>query len=58
MFSKQKVFCNACGKEFETTFGFYGGNVCSSNCYDEIKWKKILSLLDKEYRPDPQKEKE
>ena len=56
MFSKQKVFCNGCGKEFETTFGSYGGHVCSRKCYDDMEWKRTLSILGKEYYPKTRKE--
>jgi len=56
MFSKQKVFCNGCGKEFETTFGSYGGHVCSKKCFDIIERKRTLSILNKEYYPDPKED--
>ncbi len=51
LFSKQKVFCMACGKEHETTFFVYGGEVCSDKCSKEIQWRKTLSILGKEYFP-------
>lgn len=54
-FTKQKVFCNICGKQFETSFGIYEGKVCSFDCFDELKRLKILSMLGKEYYPDPEK---
>lgn len=53
-FSKQKVFCQACGKEFETDFLTFKGMVCGLSCFKELEWRKVLSILRKEYYPDPQ----
>jgi len=54
-FTKQKVFCNVCGKDFETSFGLYGGVVCGSDCFNELEWIKTLSIMGREYRPQPEK---
>lgn len=54
--SKQKVFCNACGKELHIELnGVIGRNwrVCSLQCNREMEWRSALSLLNKEYEPDP-----
>jgi len=51
LFSKQEVFCQGCGGEFETTFHEYGGKVCSQECFDVIQRKKAFSILGKEYYP-------
>lgn len=56
LFSKQTVYCQGCGKEFETTFSSYGGKVCGRECHELVEWKKTLSILGKEYYPDPRKE--
>lgn len=53
IYTKQKVFCQTCGKQFETTFQSFGGEVCGRNCFEELQWRKILSNLGKEYYPDP-----
>jgi hypothetical protein len=56
-YSSQKVFCNACGKEIEGELcgssSVLGKNckVCSVECLEEYKWREILSLLGKKYRP-------
>ena len=53
IFSKQKAFCRACGKEMKTDFRQWGGEVCNRNCFKELEWRKCLSILGKEYKPDP-----
>ena len=46
--SKQKWFCNNCGKEQFTTM--VGANqVCSEECSHEIKLKRACSILGEEY---------
>jgi len=55
MFTKQKVFCNNCGKEFEANFQSYKGIVCSKECFEDLDWKKTLSILGKEYYPRSKK---
>lgn len=58
-YSKQKFFCNCCGKEmFVPCMGmmgskFLGWKVCSTECVREIRWKETLSIMNKEYYPDP-----
>lgn len=57
LFSKQKVFCNACGKElFIETPKMLGSKfrVCSSICFSEMAWRDTLSILGKEYYPRPE----
>lgn len=60
LFSKQKFFCNCCGKEcFCTESGMLGGTrtmpwrICSTECMREIRWRETLSIMNKEYYPDP-----
>lgn len=60
-YSKQKIFCNTCGKgmliEFPKIIG-QNFKVCSSECFKEIKWRETLSNLGSAYKPyhDPSKE--
>ena len=54
LFSKQKLFCNICGKEVEEEYDkIIGRNckVCSTECLEEFRWRDTLSMLGKEYRP-------
>lgn len=55
MNSKQKIFCNACGKEENKILPGIGRTykVCSMRCLNEMQWRDTLSLLNKEYYPDP-----
>ena len=63
IFSKQKWFCTCCGKEQFT--GMCGGTLgcigpewkcCSIECHREMEWRRVLSIMGKEYYPDPKKE--
>jgi hypothetical protein len=61
-FSKQQFYCNCCGKEmFVDCCGMLGGSrtmnwrICSTKCMHEIGWRETLSILNKEYYPDPRK---
>lgn len=60
-YSKQKIFCNTCGKgmfiEFPRIFGT-NFKVCSSECFKEIKWRETLSNLGSVYKPHPDSFKE
>ena len=64
LYSKQKFFCNCCGKEmFCESSRMYGGSflrwrVCSYACVREIRWRETLSIMGKEYYPDPEPYKE
>jgi len=51
MSSEQKVFCQACGREFLTRFKGYDGRVCSRECGEELEWRRTLSILGREYYP-------
>jgi hypothetical protein len=59
VWSKQKFYCNCCGKEMfcgaNSVMGstFLGWKVCSTECVREIRWKETLSLMGKEYYPHP-----
>ena len=55
IFSEQEVYCQGCGKKFKTNFQKFGGRVCSMECSQELGWKRTLSILGKEYYPDPKK---
>ncbi len=57
LFSKQKFYCNACGKEINKAVEDpYGITVCGKECYEEIEWRRVLSIHGKEYYPRPVKE--
>ena len=58
LFSKQKAFCNVCGKEFETDYQIYRGIVCGKDCYHELEWRKVLSIMGKEYKPQSESKEE
>ncbi len=52
-YSKQKIFCNACGIEmFQEIPAVYGKNfkVCSAECNLEMNWRYTLSIMNQEYR--------
>ncbi len=56
LFSKQKIFCNACGKEcFSVPHAMMGRDfkVCSIGCIREMQWRDTLSIMGTEYYPDP-----
>lgn len=62
IYSKQKFFCNACGKEMFCIWGsMMGGGptlkwrVCSIKCIREIRYRETLSIMGLEYTPDPTK---
>lgn len=51
IFSRQKVLCNVCGKEFRTDFqSMGGGHFCCVECLREFEWRKTLSIAGKKYR--------
>lgn len=53
-YSNQQFFCRTCGIEmFCPTGANYGAEVCSSKCWNELKWRETLSIMNKEYYPDP-----
>jgi len=63
LYSKQKLFCNCCG--IEMFVEYHGVNVmgskfkvCSRVCLREIRWRETLSIMGKEYCPDPEPYKE
>jgi hypothetical protein len=55
-YSKQKTFCNICGKEMFVEIassGSFNGRFCSIECCREFKWRETLSIMGKEYSPKP-----
>lgn len=54
---KSKIFCNACGREYETVLPGMGKDykVCSVDCLRDMQWRYYASLLNKEYVPFSQK---
>lgn len=59
----QKLFCQICGKEFETSFGAsYTGRAwhhrcCSTLCWKEYEWRQTLAIMNRPYHPDPNQER-
>lgn len=56
IYSKQKVFCNCCGKQLEIEFiSLIGRNFkcCSMECLKEMNWRETLSILGRPYEIDP-----
>ncbi len=52
IYSKQKIFCNACGKEMFIELPKVVGRefkCCSMECIEEMKWRETLSIMGKEY---------
>ncbi len=62
--TKQKVFCNACGKEMFVVLpsgmmgGMSGYKVCSPDCIREMRWREACSMVGEEYSPDPKQNKD
>ena len=62
-YSKQQLFCNACGKELFIELPhalggkFLGYRVYSSKCVREIRWREACSIMNKEYYQDPEPHK-
>lgn len=55
LWSKQKIFCNACGKEQNKILPGIGKDykVCSIRCLKEMQYRQMLSMLAKEYHDPP-----
>jgi hypothetical protein len=52
IYSKQKIFCNICGKDLYIEYTNLIGReckVCSLKCLKEYKWRETLSILNKVY---------
>lgn len=52
-YSKQKIFCNACGKEMNEVYHKVIGReckCCSMECVREYNWRRTLSIMGEEYR--------
>jgi hypothetical protein len=56
MYSKQVIYCNACGKRMVEELPRVKGRAfkcCSMQCLIEMEWRETLSILGKEYYPKP-----
>jgi hypothetical protein len=55
LFSKQRYICCMCGVETEGTCNEnrFKRGVCGPACFAEKEWRSTLSLLGKDYYPDP-----
>ncbi len=51
VFSKQEIRCQICGIQFDTDFQSYRGRACSPECWRELDWRKTLSVMGEDYRP-------
>lgn len=58
VFSKQKLFCQVCGVSMETDFQRWGGRVCSKDCWEELQWRKNLSVMSLPYQPKASRKEE
>lgn len=56
MYSKQKGYCRICGIEMLWTPNtpWIKNVVCGKECNREFHWRETLSILGKEYYPDPE----
>lgn len=54
--SPLKIFCPICKEVMDYHKG-YGRDqrCCGRQCYEEFDWRMALSILDREYYPDPRK---
>lgn len=53
IYSKQVIYCNACGFRMETELPQVMGReyrVCSRECLEEMNWRHALSILGEAYR--------
>lgn len=60
-YSKQVIYCNACGKRMEDKIPKVIGRTfrcCSPECLREMEWRETLSILGKEYYPKPSSNQE
>lgn len=56
LFSEQKLSCCICRTRYSTTANSgskWKEGVCSMRCYYEKQWRETLSIMGKEYYPDP-----
>jgi hypothetical protein len=58
LFSKQVIYCNACGVRMVRELPGMGREykVCTIECWREMQWRETLSIMNKEYYPDPRKD--
>jgi len=56
LYSKQVIYCNACGKKMEEEIpkvigGISGFKVCGFDCMREMRWRETLSIMNRPYHP-------
>ena len=59
MYSKQVIYCNACGAKLEMELPNVIGRefrCCSPECVKEMEWRATLSILGVEYYPRKKEE--
>ena len=54
---KCRLYCPVCRSEMDWHKG-YGREIrcCGKECHDEAEWRRTLSIMGKEYYPDPRKD--
>ncbi len=50
---KQWVFCQCCGKPFQSSFGEYDGRVCGRVCWGELGLKRDRAIAGKDAELNP-----
>lgn len=50
------LFCPVCGQEYDWHTG-YGRDIrcCCRQCHEEAEWRRALSILGQQYRPQKEK---
>lgn len=54
-YSEQEQFCRACGTKFHAQLvsGYASRGCCSKDCFEEYNWRETLSIMGKDYYPQP-----
>lgn len=59
LYSEQDLICCICGVKYKATVNrtWHGFDqaTCGSKCFYEKQWRETLSIMGKEYYPDPRK---
>jgi len=58
LYSPQVAYCNACGWRMNKPLPDVMGRTwrcCSLECVREMQWRETLSIMGKQYEPDPKR---
>lgn len=57
LWSEQDLYCSICGRDFKAEMPRLLGHipVCGRICFDEYKWREVLSIMGHTYAPDPKR---